>query len=69
APGQISHMANIWSNDNRRPFLAMTAHWISEEPSTGTLKLKLVLLAFHRIHGENRWQRPYSIFWIMPRPQ
>ncbi|KIK75017.1 hypothetical protein PAXRUDRAFT_41302, partial [Paxillus rubicundulus Ve08.2h10] len=49
APGQISHMADIWLNDNQCPFLAMTAHWISEEPSTGTLKLKSVLLEFHRI--------------------
>ncbi|KAF8834645.1 hypothetical protein BDN67DRAFT_868540, partial [Paxillus ammoniavirescens] len=47
APSRISHTADIWSNDNQRPFLAMTAHWISEEPSTGTLKLKSVLLAFH----------------------
>ncbi|KAF8834224.1 hypothetical protein BDN67DRAFT_864113, partial [Paxillus ammoniavirescens] len=47
APGQISHTADIWLNDNQRPFLVMTAHWISEEPSTGTLKLKSVLLAFH----------------------
>ncbi|KIK75624.1 hypothetical protein PAXRUDRAFT_112492, partial [Paxillus rubicundulus Ve08.2h10] len=47
APGWISHMANIWSNDNQCPFLAMTAHWISEEPSTSTLKLKLALLVFH----------------------
>jgi hypothetical protein len=46
-------MADIWSNDNRRPFLAMTAHWISEEPSTGTLKLKSALLAFHRIRGNH----------------
>ncbi|KAF8834807.1 hypothetical protein BDN67DRAFT_914167, partial [Paxillus ammoniavirescens] len=53
APSWISHTADIWSNDNRRPFLAMTAHWISEEPSTGTLKLKSVLLAFHRIRGNH----------------
>ncbi|KAF8833284.1 hypothetical protein BDN67DRAFT_917317, partial [Paxillus ammoniavirescens] len=53
APGQISHMADIWSNDNQHPFLAMTAHWISEEPSTSTLKLKSVLLAFHRICGNH----------------
>ncbi|KIK74714.1 hypothetical protein PAXRUDRAFT_174871, partial [Paxillus rubicundulus Ve08.2h10] len=53
APGQISHTANIWSNDNCCPFLAMTAHWISEEPSTGTLKHKSVLLTFHRIHRDH----------------
>ncbi|KAF8835924.1 hypothetical protein BDN67DRAFT_912139, partial [Paxillus ammoniavirescens] len=35
------------------PFLVVTAHWISEEPNTGTLKLKSVLLAFHRIHGNH----------------
>ncbi|KAF9239469.1 ribonuclease H-like domain-containing protein [Melanogaster broomeanus] len=49
ALGRISHTAGIWSNDNRRPFLAMTAHWITEESGTGKLKLNSALLAFHRI--------------------
>ncbi|KAH7903782.1 hypothetical protein BJ138DRAFT_987404, partial [Hygrophoropsis aurantiaca] len=29
AAGRVSFTTDIWSDDNLRPFLAMTAHWIS----------------------------------------
>ncbi|KIK16438.1 hypothetical protein PISMIDRAFT_75398, partial [Pisolithus microcarpus 441] len=47
ACGHISHTADIWSDHNRHPFLAMTAHWIAEEAGTGSLRLRSALLAFH----------------------
>ncbi|KAI6009271.1 hypothetical protein EDC04DRAFT_2610639 [Pisolithus marmoratus] len=39
ACGHISHTTDIWSDHNRCPFLAMTAHWIAEEAGTGLLRL------------------------------
>jgi hypothetical protein len=34
---------------NRKPFLALTAHWIAEVDGTSTLWLKSALIAFHHI--------------------
>ncbi|KAH7918397.1 hypothetical protein BV22DRAFT_998179, partial [Leucogyrophana mollusca] len=31
AAGRVSFTTDIWSDDNLRPFLAMTAHWISND--------------------------------------
>ncbi|KIK15357.1 hypothetical protein PISMIDRAFT_115302 [Pisolithus microcarpus 441] len=30
AVGDVSFTADIWSSDSRRPYLALTAHWITE---------------------------------------
>ena len=49
--GQISITADVWSDQNRRPFLAMTAHWIAKVE--GTLQLKATLIAFHFLHGRH----------------
>ncbi|KAI0278911.1 hypothetical protein BC826DRAFT_926478, partial [Russula brevipes] len=38
APGRISFTADIWSNQSRYPFLAITTHWIEKDDS-GHLKL------------------------------
>ena len=48
--GKISFTLDIWSDQNLRPYLAMTAHWIAIHEPTDTLKLKLALIAFHRLH-------------------
>ncbi|KIK23198.1 hypothetical protein PISMIDRAFT_101015, partial [Pisolithus microcarpus 441] len=53
ACGCISHTADIWSDHNRHPFLAMTVHWIAEEAGTGSLRLRSALLAFHQICGSH----------------
>ena len=51
--GQVSITADIWSDQNRRPFLAMTAHWIAKDEGSNALELKTALIAFHRIHGKH----------------
>ena len=48
--GRISITADVWSDQNRRPFLAMTAHWIASSGGTGMLQLKTALIAFHRLY-------------------
>jgi hypothetical protein len=40
-------MADIWSNGNMVVFLALTAHWISSDKSSGHLSLKAALIGFH----------------------
>ena len=50
AEGQISFTTDIWSSKNRRSFLAVTAHWISQE-GTGPLHLRAALIAFQQLHG------------------
>ena len=52
----ISHTVDIWSNNNWHSFLAVTAHWIAKDPSSGSLKLRSALLAFHQIHGDHTSQ-------------
>jgi hypothetical protein len=40
---------DIWSDQNRRSYLAITAHWIANE--MGTLRSRAALIAFHRLRG------------------
>lgn len=42
---------DIWSDKNRRSYLAITAHWIAKVEGTTALELKSALIAFQRIHG------------------
>lgn len=49
AMGQVSFTADIWSDQNRAAYLAMTAHWIAKVEETSTLYLKGALIAFHRL--------------------
>jgi hypothetical protein len=57
APGRISFTADIWSNQSRYPFLAVTAHWIERDESTHHLKLQAALIAFHRLRGSHNGPR------------
>ena len=49
--GEISFTIDTWLDQNRRPYLAITAHWIAQNRETGALKLKAALIAFHRVCG------------------
>lgn len=51
--GQVSFTADIWSDQNRRPFLAITAHWIAKVEGTTALQLKTALIAFQRLYGRH----------------
>ena len=44
---------DIWSDENLRPFLAITAHWIARITGTTSLQLKAALIAFHRLRGNH----------------
>jgi hypothetical protein len=44
-------MADIWSNHNCQSYLCVTAHWITKDAMTGSLILKVALLAFHCLYG------------------
>jgi hypothetical protein len=57
APGKISFTADIWSNQSRHPFLAVTAHWVERDESTRHLKLRAALIAFHRLRGSHNGHR------------
>jgi hypothetical protein len=39
----------MWSSSNLASYLALTAHWIAQEETTGRLTLKSALIAFHRV--------------------
>lgn len=53
--GQISFTTDIWSDQNRRPYLAITAHWIAriDSGATTSLQLKASLIAFHCLRGSH----------------
>jgi hypothetical protein len=53
AVGQISTTMDIWSDENLRPYLAMTAHWIARLAGTTSLQLKAALIVFHRLRGNH----------------
>jgi hypothetical protein len=57
APGKISFTADIWSNQSRHSFLAVTAHWVERDEPTRHLKLRAALIAFHRLRGSHTGQR------------
>jgi hypothetical protein len=44
---------DIWSDQNMRPYLAMTAHWIATIDGSSALELKAALIAFHRLRGRH----------------
>jgi hypothetical protein len=50
--GIISYTADIWSDDNLHPFLAITAHWI-KRGSNGSLIMRADLVAFTYIPGSH----------------
>jgi hypothetical protein len=51
--GQVSITADVWSDQNLRPFLAMTAHWVAKVEGGTGLQLKTALIAFHRLEGRH----------------
>ena len=51
--GQISFTINAWLDQNRQSYLAITAHWIAQHTGSGALKLKMALIAFHRVRGRH----------------
>ncbi|KIM68545.1 hypothetical protein SCLCIDRAFT_48933, partial [Scleroderma citrinum Foug A] len=51
--GQISLTADIWTDENRRPFLVTTAHWIASDENSATFRLKVALIAFHYFPGSH----------------
>ena len=51
AVGKISYMMDIWSSENRTPYMAVTAHWMANK--NGHLKLKCALIAFQRVWGKH----------------
>jgi hypothetical protein len=53
AVGRVSFTTDIWSDKNRRPYLAITAHWIAKLEGTTSLQLKASLIAFHRLRGNH----------------
>lgn len=53
AAGNISFTSDIWSDSNRRPYVALTAHWIARDEATGALRLKTGLIAFHDLPGSH----------------
>lgn len=53
AMGQVSFTTDIWSDRNRRSFLAITAHWIAPVDRTSSFKLRVALIAFQRLRGQH----------------
>jgi hypothetical protein len=53
ALGLISFTCDIWSDQTRQPFLAITAHWVASVVGTSALKLKSALIAFHQLSGHH----------------
>jgi hypothetical protein len=49
--GRISFTTDIWSDQNRRAHLAITAHWIGMIDGTTALQFQASLIAFHRLSG------------------
>lgn len=47
----MSFTMDAWSDQNRRSYLAITAHWIGHVAGTTALQLKAALIAFHRLQG------------------
>jgi len=46
-------MMDIWSDQNCRPYLAITVHWIVKVGETAALRTKVALIAFHHVRGSH----------------
>jgi hypothetical protein len=46
---QISFTSDAWSNPNLEAYLALTAHWISCDESSGCLMLNAALVGFYHL--------------------
>lgn len=44
---------DIWSDQNRQPYLTMTAHWIVKVDEMTALQPKVALIAFHCVRGSH----------------
>ncbi|KAG1782525.1 hypothetical protein EV702DRAFT_1192199 [Suillus placidus] len=53
AEGKILFTSDLWSDNNRRLFLALTAHWIAQQERTSKLVLKAALIAFTHVPGSH----------------
>jgi len=42
---------DVWSDSNRRGYLAITCHWLARDKATRQLQLRRALIAFHRLRG------------------
>ncbi|KIM67370.1 hypothetical protein SCLCIDRAFT_68450, partial [Scleroderma citrinum Foug A] len=49
ALGNVSFTLDIWTDSKHKSYLAMTGHWISEDPDTKSLHLESALFAFHHL--------------------
>lgn len=45
--GQVSIIADVWSNQNYQPFLTMMAHLIAKVDEIITFQFKMALIMFH----------------------
>ncbi len=61
AVGHISFTMDIWSDHNRRSYLAITAHWIAMILGTTVLELKAALIAFHQLRGDHNGKSPVEV--------
>jgi len=53
AEGRISFTMDMWSDQNRHSYLAITAHWIIMLKGTTVLQLKTALIAFYCLYGRH----------------
>ncbi|KIJ18418.1 hypothetical protein PAXINDRAFT_71397, partial [Paxillus involutus ATCC 200175] len=51
--GRISFISDIWSDDNTRPYLAITTHWIASGDGPKSLRMKAGLITFHHLPGSH----------------
>ncbi|KIK21732.1 hypothetical protein PISMIDRAFT_84367, partial [Pisolithus microcarpus 441] len=51
--GDVLFTTDIWSSDSHHPYLALTAHWITEILQSRSLQPRSALLTFHHICGRH----------------
>lgn len=50
--GRISYTTDLWSDQHRASYIALTAHFIRRRPDN-SLELRCELVAFHRMQGSH----------------
>ena len=69
ALGKISLTADVWSDPNLVPYMAVTSHWIevkmiqTNEGPHFVLRLRAELIAFHHIEGRHNGVHLASTFF------
>ncbi len=60
--GKVSFTTDVWSDPDRKPYMAVTAHWLELKGGQRKLTLRADLIGFMHIPGSHTGERLGQVF-------